>query len=141
MAGERLKVLPSRLVSWGDWRAAHSGTTLMLGRQADAWQDRYERAPYERAFATGQTVYPVEPMPPDAPETGLDPFAVIAAFKPEQGDNSERADGGGTRWLVTGDDERVPPDRPTAYARWFAWYAQHPQQNRVIDAGGAAPAP
>lgn len=171
-AGARLRVLPARLVQWGQWREAHPDTTLMLGRDADAWQDRYERAPYERAFATGQTVFPVDPPPPPESETGIDPFAVVAAYQPApaarphpgpnapadadprddasatpnpasdrdpdgEGDRDGHGDGHGDRdapdprrapgWRLVTDPAQIPPGRPAAYARYFAWHAQHPR--------------
>lgn len=122
MAGAALTVLPSRLVQWGDWRAAHPETKLMLGRPNDSWQDRYERAPYEREFAVGETVFPVEPMPPSEDPAGLEPFATIAAYRP---------DAAGP-WRVVSDDATVPRDVSTVYARYFAWHAQHHADSTVV---------
>jgi len=130
MAGRPLNVLPGRLTMWGKWREAHPETTLAVGLTVGSFEDRYERAPYEREFAVGETVFPVRPMPPAASETGVDPFAVVAAYRTPDADGVE---GSAARWLVTTEDHAIPPGVPAAYARFFAWYAQHPDRTRIVD--------
>jgi len=144
--GERLRVLPMRLLRWEDWVAEHPQTQLLAGERR--FSKRYKRAPYEEAFSAGEPKFPVAPLPPKGDPTdrkSLHRAAMIAAY---------RAD---AQWTVVMEPfvqrQRLPDDVPVAYARWFAWYAVHgrpadvrsfslPEARReVLDAPPSKPAP
>ncbi|NBB83396.1 MAG: DUF3179 domain-containing protein [Alphaproteobacteria bacterium] len=123
--GERLRVLPMRLVRWEDWVADHPRSQLLAGERR--FSKRYKRSPYDRAFGAGQREFPVAPLPPKgdpADRKSLHRAATIAAWE----DDSE--------WTVVMEPfvqrQRIPDDTPVAYARWFVWYAMHGAPARVL---------
>ncbi|MHB1155243.1 MAG: DUF3179 domain-containing (seleno)protein [Phycisphaerales bacterium] len=123
LAGTKLVVLPCRLMRWADWKAAHPRTRVLRGDPA--MNRKYKRKPYPDAVVVGRPVFEVRPVaPPEVSFSGqsLKPDDMIAAYRDEQ-----------NHWRIVADPARhpdqLPPDAPTVYARWFAWFAFHSQVN------------
>jgi hypothetical protein len=57
-AGRTLKLLPSAMTTWSDWRARHPGTTV-LSTETGFGRD-YATSPYGPYFATDELMFPVE---------------------------------------------------------------------------------
>lgn len=119
LAGTQLTILPSRLIRWADWKAAHPQTRVLRGDPA--MKRKYKRKPYPDAVVTGRPVFEVRPVaPPEVLFSGqsLKPDDMIAAYRDGQ-----------NHWRIIADPskhvDQLPPDAPTVYARWFAWFAFH----------------
>jgi hypothetical protein len=136
----RLRVLPSSVAHWGDWRERHPGTTV-VAPDPDLLK-RYQRDPYGNYLMTGQLRFPVEPMPPGDPAELMTPVVVLeSGHGPRLYRLKECATGGAEQGYC--DDERrvrvtrgeksysvlvdAPPDVGVYHALWFAWWAGHPQ--------------
>lgn len=119
--GEKLTVLPCRLMRFGQWQQLHPETTVING--LDRFKKRYKRTPYQDIFRTGEPQFPIAPQPPAEGE--LIPGDMIAAYPDGEG------------WAVLpqpfANEQKLPTEGPVVYARWFAWYAMHPQGNRIIE--------
>mgnify|MGYP006295027855 CR=1 FL=1 len=119
--GEQLTVLPCRLMRFSQWQQLHPETTVING--LDRFKKRYKRTPYQDIFRTGKPQFPVAPAPPE--DGLLIPGDMIAAF-PD-----------GEQWAILpqpfANTEKLPSEGPVIYARWFAWYAMHPQSYRIIE--------
>ena len=116
--GATLRILPSALCRWEDWKNAYPSTTVLSPIEGE--KEKYGRDVYGTYFNTDALKFPVDPLPP--------PGRFSAK----------------TRVLVTGprdarvvtplrevtDEQRpyyVSPEGTTPvagiYAFWFAWYA------------------
>jgi len=119
--GQRLTLLPCRLMRFSQWQQMHPETTVING--LDRFKKRYKRTPYQDIFRTGEPQFPVEPSPPE--DGVLIPGDLIAAFPVDDG------------WAVLPqpflNESMLPDTGPVIYGRWFAWYAMHPQ-SVVLDA-------
>lgn len=138
--GARLDVLPASLVRWVDWLAAYPDTTVLA--PAPEKLRTYQRNPYGRYFVTGRLRFPVDPPPPAESWPRMTRIAVFDSpagrqVVPLETDGSMR-----TLELAPGHrvgidlrseppsvllERTVEPGLATVYARWFAWYAQHPE--------------
>lgn len=114
-AGESLTVVPSFLVTWGDWRRAYPETTV-LAPENTVMFERYKTDVYGSYFGSGRLRFPVRPLPPEG----------SASYK--------------SRIMVKGNppacraiaaDDLPAVDPATAYSLWFAWYAMHPGATRA----------
>jgi Protein of unknown function (DUF3179) len=76
-AGTRLRVLPSAVLTWDEWRAAHPDTTVLAPDPRLASQ--YKRDPYSSYFSSDLLHYAVRPLPP--PERGAFKTRLIALFR------------------------------------------------------------
>ena len=74
--GASLSPVAFSLVTWGDWRAAHPGTTVLAPDPRLAQQ--YKRDPYSSYFGSDLLRFPVRPLP--TPESGPYKTPVVALF-------------------------------------------------------------
>lgn len=122
--GQTLTVLPCRLMRFAQWQELHPDTTVINGM--DRFRKRYKRTPTQDIFESGEPQYPIEPKAPmdAAPEAELHPGELIAAYRTDTG------------WAVLNQpfarEAELPDDQPVVYARWFAWYAMHPE-SKVLE--------
>jgi len=91
-AGQTLPVIPSALVTWGEWRTAHPLTRVPYPEPEH--RAAYKRDPFGN-YASGETIrYPVKPLPTltegthlkdslavDSTEQGGLPFARLHAYR------------------------------------------------------------
>ena len=61
--GKRLGALPAAVQTWGDWRGAHPGTTVLAPDARLAGQ--YKRDPYSSYFGSDLLRFPVNPLAPE----------------------------------------------------------------------------
>lgn len=149
--GTRLDLLRSTMMSWGDWRRKHPGTTV-LSRETGYDRD-YDQSPYGD-YATSEFVgfrAPVDPRyHPKMPTLGLRVPGRGARADPA----SELAGAGGQvkeeflgfRVRVAYDPDRqvfeveAPPEVDAVEGFWFAWAAFHPETS-VFRASSSEKAP
>lgn len=146
-AGSRLTIVPVDLVSWGEWRDLHPGTTVLA--PVAGMMDQYKADPYGSYFGTPTLRFPVEPLPPPGGPASKTPIvafrtvsgpagwtilsipAAVARAVPASGPegNFEIAP---VRLQVRSDPPTArviaDPEPETVYAFWFAWYAFHPEE-------------
>lgn len=66
LAGQSLRVLPSALTTWEDWRGLHPDTTVL--ERDPARKKRYKRNPYNSYYGSDLLRFPVKPpLPPGSP--------------------------------------------------------------------------
>jgi hypothetical protein len=77
-AGHALKLLPSSMTTWSDWRARHPGTTVLSPRTGFARD--YADSPYGPYFPTDELVFPVEKKPRRSVERlkNKDPVVLVS---------------------------------------------------------------
>ncbi len=138
LAGQRLELLRSRIMTWKAWREAHPETTV-LSKQT-GYQRDYGRTPYE-GYETSKLLYfPVKTdhrRHPKMPTLGLRiPNGPSRAYP---GEEIARAGGrvedvfSGQRVLVSYDSEtrhfdfEIPEGIEVVEGFWFAWMAFHPE--------------
>jgi hypothetical protein len=148
-SGSRLTLVPVALVSWGEWREMHPGTTVLA--PVPGMIDQYKADPYGSYFGTPTLRFPVDPPPP---ADGPAPKTPIVAFRPASSASAWTAvsvpavvERGGFEGVLDGAFDGAPvrlqvrSDPPTArvsadpapqtvYAFWFAWHAFHPEEGR-----------
>lgn len=151
--GERLVLLRSRMLRWGEWRALHPETTVLQPETG-------HRRPYGRShygeYATSEELRFPAPVDrrhhPKTPTLGLRIANVAARAYPAVelvrvgGAVEERLAGRPVR--VAYDAERetfsvdAPPEVEVVEGYWFAWMAFHPESS-VFAAGdrGSAGSP
>ncbi len=76
-AADTLAVVPSALVPWGAWRAAHPTTTVPLPDRA--MRAAYKRDPYGNYQSGDVLRYPVVPLPPSGTGERLKEFVAVRA--------------------------------------------------------------
>jgi hypothetical protein len=145
--GARLGVLPSTIMPWPDWRAAHpQGTVLMPdpGRLA-----RYKKSDaYDTYFREHSLRFPVDPLPPYDGRPAKTPMIALGTAHGEWrvlsiaeiidqageqhewtmllGDAAVHFRTGGkptTAWVPP---EGQPDGLRVVHSFWFGWYAAHP---------------
>ncbi len=79
-AGRPLDLLPIALISWGDWRKLHPGTTVLA--PLPGMMDQYKADAYGSYFGTPKLRFPVRPLPPP---DGLAPKTPIFAVRHDRG--------------------------------------------------------
>ncbi len=140
-AGKRLRVLPSLLVRWEDWRRRFPQTSVVTGVAALA--DAYKRDPYASYFGSDLLRFPVSPLAP-AGMLGRKERVFVVERKGERlvlalsdiarhagpisaAIGSARVDLSYHEWPPTVFGESKEWDELGIYhAFWFAWYAMHP---------------
>ncbi|MCW8140740.1 MAG: DUF3179 domain-containing protein [Planctomycetota bacterium] len=157
--GLSLTPVPCVLTTWSSWRAAHP-TTRVIGPDPSR-ADRYRKDPYN-AYAGSEVLrFPVAPLPPA--DAGLPHKAPTLVVGPPGRRVVYpvawlvRAAGEAGVWRTTQDGVEVvfrpaadpphaevvlPPGRDdweVVHAAWFAWYAQHPDDARLVDLPAAQP--
>lgn len=109
-AGKTLTVLPSKIVSWGDWKTLHPETKVL--EPDPLFRKQYPRRPYGSYRGRQIPRYPVEPYPP---EGKWEPWSLVLAIVEPAG---------GIRLIH--DYEGTPPDTGDAgviQAFWWSWAA------------------
>lgn len=103
-----LKLMPTWIGRWEDWRAMQPRTTVLVG--GEDYAKAYGPGPWLKYYAEGEPVFPVEPLPEGSSRELMAPVIV------------QRSDDG---WQVrdAAVQDRDEPLQPTIRARWFAWYA------------------
>lgn len=121
-SGKSLIVLPSRLTTWAQWRAAYPQSDLIRG--LTSFRKRYKRSPYSDEFKAGSPRYLVEPLVRADHPSGLDVRAMVAAWRE------------GDRWKVMPqplvEGTSLPEGEPMFFTRWYAWYALHGAHSDVL---------
>lgn len=151
--GRRLSLLRSRMMSWGDWKKAHPGTTVLSLRTGHS--RAYGRSPYGDYATSKELYFPVEfdrRHHPKMPTLGLrlrDGTArayPAAALVSAGGSVRERFQGRSVQ--VSYDPDRqtfsaeAPEDVEVVEGFWFAWMAFHPQSSVfAAPRSSAGPAP
>lgn len=151
--GTRLSLLRSRMMSWGEWKAAYPETTV-LSRKTGHNRD-YGRSPYG-GYATSEKLYfPADfdrRHHPKMPTLGLRLRNGAARAYPAAelvragGSVRERFEGREVRIAFDPDGEtfaaEAPDDVEIVEGYWFAWMAFHPKSS-VFEApkSSASPAP
>ena len=141
--GARLRILRSRIESWGAWRRRHPETTVITTRTGH--ERRYDVSPYGDYAFSERLLYPLERdtrYHPKMPTLGLRLADGRARGYPAE----ELARAGGTaseefagrRVRVSYDaDEQVfdveaPGDVEVIEGFWFAWIAFHPASSVFV---------
>jgi hypothetical protein len=148
-ARTRLRVLPSTIMPWPEWRAAHPEGTVLLpdpGRR-----DRYKKSDaYDTYFKEHGLRFPVAPLPPSDGQPPKTPIVALAtadgdwrvlriaeivensgaggAWTTQVGGYAARFRTGGkppTAWVQL--DEPLPEGLKVVHSFWFAWYAAQAQ--------------
>lgn len=148
-AGKRLRVLPSLLVRWEDWRRRFPQTSVVTGIADLA--DAYERDPYASYFGSELLRFPVSPRVPArmlrqkervfvVERKGERLVFALSALARHTGPLTVAV--GATR--VDLSYREWPPavfarskdwdELGTYHAFWFAWYAMHPGDRLWSDA-------
>lgn len=137
--GERLTFIPTSTTSWGEWRAAHPGSTVLARPDTyPAW--RYDQYPYGNYEDEVRTLFPVENPSNALPakEWVLGVFTDDASAAYREADVESRrlirdtldgrelvvvwVDGAPrARWADTGELPRQ------VHGFWFAWHDFHPE--------------
>jgi hypothetical protein len=144
-AGNRLRLLPASLSSWGDWREAHPATRVLA--PLERLKSVYKRDPYHSYFGSDLLRFPVAPLPPGGDLRLKDRVVVLDVDQHQAVFALPRlaaaAGGESATWTanVGGAPVTIEFDATlgTAAARapdgvelgvrhafWFAWYATHP---------------
>lgn len=151
-AGQALTPVPCVLTSWSSWRSRHPDTKVIGPDPSRA--DRYRKDPYHAYAGTDVLRFPVAPMPPADVE--LPPKTPCVIVGPPGARVVyplpwllEKADATGA-WTTTQGGVEVtfqPGDHPphadvalgagatgweVVYASWFGWYAQFPDDARLV---------
>lgn len=152
-AGEALAPVPCVLTTWSSWRAQHPDTKVIGPDPSRA--DRYRKDPYHAYAGTDVLRFPVSPMPPA--DAGLPPKTPCVIVGPPGARVvyplpwlAKRADATGA-WTTTQGGVEVtfttgdhPPRADVTlgesasgwdvvYASWFGWYAQFPEDARLME--------
>ena len=147
-SGLELRAEPVVTTTWGDWRAAHPGTTVM-DRETGHRRDYSEGAAYRDYFATDELMFEVpwtdRKLKNKAEVVGilLSPVNRVYAtdgrrFMAESRPQELRDEAGGI-WSVHQDAPRtVAASVPASFVRvparrayWFGWQAQFPATELV----------
>jgi len=152
-AGKRLRVLPSLLVRWEDWRRRFPQTSVVTG--VGALADAYKRDPYASYFGSELLRFPVSPQAP-AGMLGRKERVFVVERKGERlvialSDMARHAGPisaaiAGARvdlfyheWPPTVFAESQEWEELGVYhAFWFAWHAMHPGDRPWSGAGRGA---
>ncbi len=147
--GDTLKLRPSQVVTWADWRARHPDTTVLAPDPALAQE--YRREPFGSYLGSDLLRFPVLPqwphpqlakktptlivLSPNGRSLAI-PHPTVAARADSHG--VVRLDDEGRHWtlrltsrpatLVIADEN--PPPSLVSFA--FAWYAAHPDDTRWL---------
>jgi hypothetical protein len=142
-SGRDLDVLPSAVMHWGDWLAAHPETDVLSIKQDQML--RYKKASYSGYFGSDELRFPVTPLPPADGPLKKTPVLVLLLASQRTVVTLDaiaaRADADG-RWPTsiaeTNVTLRYRADPATAWAEstssdlrtisafWFAWHAMYP---------------
>lgn len=150
--GHALAPVPCVLTSWSSWRARHPDTKVIAPDPSRA--DRYRKDPYHAYAGTEVLRFPVSPMPPaDAGLPAKTPCVIVgppgARVVYPLPWLARQADAAGA-WTTTQAGVAVsfrtgdhPPHADVSlgegasgwevvYASWFGWYAQFPEDARLM---------
>lgn len=145
--GKQLAVIPSQLVRWADWLAAHPDTTLVDRDLSMA--KRYKDAAPTQYFQTDRIPFPYSPK---TEQSAIEPKSRVVAVQaggqrrvyPLTLLNAMATNGtfidelGGVRLTFHPHREKEtvmisadPPDSDVkwVHALWFAWHAMHPDDS------------
>lgn len=138
LEGRRLRVLRSRMQSWGAWRARHPDTTVLTPDTGH--QRRYGASPYGDYAFSERLLFPVEyarRYHPKMPTVGLRlPGGPARAYPAAElaragGGVSEEFAGHRVRVAYDADAQVFRVEAPEAVevieGYWFAWSAFHPE--------------
>lgn len=147
LVGQRLRLLRSRMVEWGEWKKRHPGTTVLSPRTGHTRD--YGRSPYGAYPVSDDLYFPVPVDPryhPKMPTIGLRVVGGSTRAYPASelvaagGVAEERFESHSVR--VAYDAERqvfdvtAPPEVEVVEGFWFAWAAFHPET--TVFSGGEA---
>ncbi len=146
---ETLKLQPSQVVTWADWRGRHPDTTVLAPDPALAKE--YRREPFGSYLGSDLLRFPAQPAWPhrDLPNKTLTlivPQAAGGALAIPHPAAAARADSSGVVHLDAGDGHLTlrlttrpatlamtdPDPPPSLVAFAFAWYAAHPHDTRWL---------
>ena len=141
--GERLRVLRSQLLPWGDWKRKHPDTTV-LG--IDTGHSRnYQASPYGEYATSPSLQFPAPLDPryhPKMPTLGVrEPGGAARAYPALELENAGgrvEENFAGRSLAVSYDAERqtfdveAPSDLEVIEGYWFAWSAFHPDSTVFI---------
>ncbi len=136
--GRRLRLLRSRMMSWGDWRRLHPSSEI-LSRNT-GYDQPYGRSPYGDYAQSKRLSFPVKydrSYHPKMPTIGLRvPGTAARAYPAAElvaagGEVRERFAGHPVRIRFDPDQEvfdvEAPSEVEIVEAYWFAWMAFHPE--------------
>lgn len=134
--GSRLTLLRSQLVPWGDWKAAHPGSTVLSRKTGHARS--YGRSPYGGYATSTELYFPVDldrRYHPKTPTLGLrlrtGEARAYPASELARAGGAVREHFAGRPVRVAYDEERqvfavdAPEDVEVVEGFWFAWMAFH----------------
>jgi hypothetical protein len=147
LLGERLRILRSRMVRWGQWRRNHPDTSILSRRTGHI--RNYERSPYAGYADSKKLYFPVSldrRYHPKTPTLGLRIPGKGARAYPSS-ELAQKSGGVSELWLghqvrVAYDadrqvfDVKAPPEIEVIEGFWFAWAAFHPETS-VFTAGSS----
>ena len=149
--GTRLELLRSKLVPWGEWKAAHPETTVLSRRTGH--ERPYGRSPYGDYATSSQLYFPVDldrRFHPKTPTLGLrlrggEARAYPAVELMRVGGRVREQFAGRTVEVAYDEIRRVfeveaSDDVEVVEGFWFAWMAFHPESS-VFRAPTRPPAP
>jgi hypothetical protein len=83
LAGQKLELVPARLLRWQDWQAMAPGTDVLAG--LSTMGEEYKRNPYSSYFGSEKLRFPVHPLPGEEENLFLkSPVLVVRPFTPEE---------------------------------------------------------
>lgn len=116
--GVTLRVLPSIVVRWDEWKAKYPDSLVMLPDAAR--KEFFKRDPYMSYLGSDELRFDVQPLPDRAVRPYKTPMIAV-----------QQSDG----WLVRPAAEVSDPIKlvesgtGVVHSFWFAWYAAHPNSN------------
>ncbi len=149
--GQELHPVEYALIRWGDWLGRHPDTTVM-GPDLDL-KRVYKRKPYESYRGSQLLRFPVQPTPDDPSIALKDPVVGVEIAGERRGFPVDRIygrAGENGRWQTSLGGQPLTFETGTAptvfvtapegtarvwYASWFAWYALHPDDPVLPEAG------
>lgn len=141
--GERLRMLRSEMALWGQWKAAHPGTSV-LSRETGHRRD-YNRSPYAGYSTSERILFPAEfdrrysaKMPTIGVRLVGGPARAYPAIEIARGGGTVTEEFEGRRVRVSYDPDaqvfevEAPADVEVIEGYWFAWSAFHPDTTTYV---------
>lgn len=108
-ATHTLTLLPSRVLPWGEWRAAHPSTRAV--KPDPEMSRKYQSDPYLSYFGSDLLRFPVDPLPPEGPRHLKSPLTIV------------RTPEGRLIDCDSSDPACQQQGEPVMQTLWFAWFS------------------